>query len=131
MSAPFDIAELRANIGCDSDTERMLLSMFVETCSESLRQLKQRFPSADDAEYDQLWKTLMHQMKGAALNLGAADLSRIAASAQQQFEADLAVKRRLLADAEQAFAVVRDYISQLTSPASGGGNEASVSVGNR
>jgi len=113
MNELLDLTELRRNIGNDRETERFLLSEFLSSASESLALLETQMPDAADEEYDQIWKSHMHQIKGAALNLGAPHLADIAAQAQCAYAAEPALKRQILEEVQKAFAVLGDYISRL------------------
>lgn len=110
---PIDIKQLRANIGDDAETERALLSLFIESSEESLRFLQQAFPAAEDETYNQEWKSRMHQIKGAALNINAPQLTRLASLAQSEYRANSHTKQMLLKDVASAFAEVKSYVREL------------------
>lgn len=113
MTEPFNIAELRANIGGDRPTEQLLLSMFIESTGASLELLAERFTATPDDDYDSLWKTHMHQIKGAALNLGADALCDLATTGQQEAKAPPERKKALLAATAAQFKQVEAYIHSL------------------
>ena len=110
MTPPINIESLRANIGDDPETERALLAVFIESSEESLALLCQQFPAAENAAYNKLWKTHMHQLKGSALTIGAADLIQSAARAQAAFEASAAEKLPLLDAVMKEFSIVKQFI---------------------
>lgn len=113
MTEPFSIHELRENIGNDAEIERQLLSVFVSSAEASLETLKNAFPKNQDEAYDRLWKTHMHQIKGAALNIGAATLQELAMQGQNAFQADQGVKAKLLLKVATGFNDVKHYIHTL------------------
>lgn len=113
MIPPFDIKEMRANIGDDPETESMLLGMFVQSAGESLRLLSDNFPLDSDADYNALWKTHMHQIKGAALNIGAAKLYEVSRVAQDEYEAPPEDKKIMLDNVTAQFQEVENYIQLL------------------
>ncbi|MBV8939733.1 MAG: Hpt domain-containing protein, partial [Alphaproteobacteria bacterium] len=110
MMPPFDRDELRANIGHDAEMERMLLEMFVASVEAALHQLREQLPAVPDDGFDRLWKTQMHQVKGAALNIGAGRLKDLAAEGQDAYRADAAFKGALLLRMDEAFAELKIFI---------------------
>lgn len=112
MTEPFDIMELRANIGVEPEIERMLLSTFMESCQQSLDWLRAEFPSGDNEAYNLAWKKHMHQIKGAAMNINAHALREAAKEGQDNYQKPLADRKPLLAHVTAAFDEVRNFIKQ-------------------
>jgi len=112
---PFDIQELRENIGDDRETEAALLEIFVESVAESIDAAHSLWPeliTSDKGRED--WHHHMHRIKGAALNLGAKRLTELALKAEQQTHnsADFE-KQDQLHQVEEAYQEVADYIKTL------------------
>jgi len=112
MNAPFDINELRANIGDEPEIERMLLTSFMESCSASLDWLQTEFPITQNDSYDLTWKNHMHQIKGAALNIGAFGLQEATKHAEDHYQAALAVRKMLLSEVITQFDVLQHFIRE-------------------
>lgn len=110
---PFSIEELRANIGNDRRTEQTLLSLFVDSTKESLQLLATRLPETPNAEYNALWKTHMHRIKGSALNLGATALCDLTAQAQKACGEPESCKKAMLDGLFSQFEQLEAYIGTL------------------
>lgn len=106
MTEPFDLQSLRQEIGNDPETEIALLELFLNSTEESLQTLSQCLGRANDGND---WASHFHQIKGAALNLGAKRLEQLCLKAQEPS----AAKEDMLKQVESEFHILRTYINEI------------------
>ena len=112
---PFDIQAFREEIGDNREVEKMILEEFIRSAEETLSSLERNIASNDNnVSLNQLWKSLMHKLKGTALSIGAMKLSKTAQEGQEMSEASLPQKRSHLEKMLGEYCQVKDYIEHLT-----------------
>ncbi len=69
-----NIGRIEEIVGTDSDMKKVLLGMFLDTCTRVNATLNNSF-SLPAADSEKVWKEAVHELKGAAMNLGFEDLA--------------------------------------------------------
>lgn len=95
MISGFDKARLEEITGGDVELERTLLSLFAATAESVLARLQ----AGED------WATTVHELKGAAANLGAEALHQKCAELQHALPAE--------AEREALFALIRSTLTAI------------------
>lgn len=94
-----DTAQLRSITMGDGDMEREVFALFIKHTAANIEELRERVDAEGD---DRQWTDTAHMIKGAAANVGAARLARVAAEAQL-YVGGAAGRRDLLARLEAAY----------------------------
>ena len=95
-----DLTRLRSITGGDVETEKMLLRLFLETANRILNEL----------EKGQNWRARVHELKGAAANLGLNSL-HIACQAAEENEPQAEAPHALLSEIKQVITEVGSLIA--------------------
>lgn len=94
MSDIVNLDNLRALTDGDVDTELELFDLFYESSAECLAALKACLETGEG----EIWRKQAHALKGIALGLGAQELGDLCKQAQDQWEASLDTKQKMLAE---------------------------------
>jgi HPt (histidine-containing phosphotransfer) domain-containing protein len=76
-----DLSNLREAIDNDKDLEKELFEEFISSSTALIAELKNYLADTEDAREN--WRTTAHSIKGISLNLGAEQLGKLCADAQE------------------------------------------------
>lgn len=105
MSDLLDMRAFRQAIGHDEEMEQVLLQLFIECSDEALATLR---PTADD----KIWHDSLHQMKGAALNIGATALVNVITRSDTIAVDAIEERQAALSELQSCYGELRGYVMQ-------------------
>jgi|GEM_PF-789813 len=105
--APVNLDNVREMLGGDPARERELFGIFYAATEEAIAALGKSCGAGAEEE----WRTQAHAMKGMSLNLGAAKLGELCATAQKSNMAPEAEKQKLLAEIKAEYEAVKAYLA--------------------
>ena len=73
MKMEVNISRIEEIAGNDTEMKKMLLGMFLDTCNRVISALETAV-NESTPEAQKVWKDSVHELKGAALNLGFEEL---------------------------------------------------------
>lgn len=105
---PVNLDNVREMLGNDPEREKELYGIFFVSAEENINIM--HASCAQGAE--ESWRTQAHALKGMSLNLGAAKLGEICATAQKNHTALQPEKEKMLAEIKAEYARVKEFIER-------------------
>ncbi len=109
MNQPVNLENLRDITGGDTEIEKELFQVFLDSAQDCLTALAASC-TPDNAE---TWRKQAHAFKGISYNLGAEALGDICRTAQDSSSSDVNEKRVMLAALQHEFSRVQAYLRGL------------------
>lgn len=103
-----DISFLRQVTGSDTEFEKELFTIFLESSRSNLEKMEKSIVDKDDAS----WHLAAHSFKGSSASIGAFDLSKILELAQYHSKGMFEEKAILLEKIKVEFNLVIDFINK-------------------
>lgn len=106
---PVNLSNLRDITGGDTEIEKELFQVFLDSAQDCLTALATSCTQGDA----ETWRKQSHAFKGISYNLGAETLGDICRTAQDSATSDIKDKRVMLAAMQHEFSRVQDYLRTL------------------
>ncbi len=103
---PVDLTNLSLYVGDDAQERKMVFDMFTKGAEESLAVLAGNIVDGESIP----WKKAAHKLKGSAANFGAAPLTQLCKTAEEQFESSADVKQALFLDLTHSYKEVAAFL---------------------
>jgi HPt (histidine-containing phosphotransfer) domain-containing protein len=111
MTMPVNLSNLRDMTGGDSELEKELFQVFIESSEECLKHLQ----ACCKAEAEEEWRKQAHAWKGMSFNLGADQLGDLCKDAQERHTAAVSEKMQMLSELQEQYKQVKQYLLGLIS----------------
>lgn len=103
MNAPLDLEQFREAIGHNSEMERLLLRLFLETLDRGVTGLRLDMPAEG-------WEEHLHLIKGAALNARAKPLLQLLEQGKAHAHSSADIRAAYLETLREEQAVLHEFL---------------------
>ena len=108
MTNPVDLSRLRQLTGGDSEVEKQLFELFINSAEESISNMENNCTDGANKK----WRDAAHALKGSSLNTGAQELSNTCCNAQERHDAPAKDKKDMLLAIKVSLDDVKDFLSK-------------------
>lgn len=106
QDANVDLAQLRSVTGGDLALEQEICRLFFDTAERCIFILEATFPHDEDRR----WEDTLHEMKGAAINIGARGLVGLCHEAESIPPEEQSRRQRIVQSIQDEYGTVKRYV---------------------